>query len=91
MMRKKRYNRIKTGLWVRLNSAVKKKRYTLRRFFLKYTIKLYNLYFALVLIDKVLEEDDLNNDGYLEYVEYVLGRQRDHVAQEKRDKLRIGT
>lgn len=90
-MRKKRYNRIKTGLLVRLNSAVKKKRCTLRRFFLKYTIKLYNLYFALVLIDKVLEEDDLNNDGYLEYVEYVLGRQRDHVAQEKRDKLRIGT
>lgn len=91
-MRKKRYNRIKTGLWVRLNSAVKKKDIpTLRRFFLKYTIKLYNLYFALVLIDKVLEEDDLNNDGYLEYVEYVLGRQRDHVAQEKRDKLRIGT
>ncbi|XP_024873954.1 multiple coagulation factor deficiency protein 2 homolog [Temnothorax curvispinosus] len=43
------------------------------------------------LIDKVLEEDDLNNDGYLEYVEYVLGRQRDHVTQEKRNKLRIGT
>jgi len=54
-------------------------------------IKLYNLYFALVLIDKVLEEDDLNNDGYLEYVEYVLGRQRDHITQEKRNKLRIGT
>ncbi|KYN11314.1 Multiple coagulation factor deficiency protein 2 like protein [Trachymyrmex cornetzi] len=45
----------------------------------------------VVLIDQVLEEDDLNNDGYLEYVEYVLGRQRDHVAQEKRNKLRIGT
>ncbi|XP_012525242.1 multiple coagulation factor deficiency protein 2 homolog [Monomorium pharaonis] len=43
------------------------------------------------LIDKVLEEDDLNNDGYLEYVEYVLGRQRDHAAQKKRNKLRIGT
>jgi len=53
--------------------------------------KIINLCFALVLIDKVLEEDDLNNDGYLEYVEYVLGRQRDHVAQEKRNKLRIGT
>ncbi|XP_011877062.1 PREDICTED: multiple coagulation factor deficiency protein 2 homolog isoform X3 [Vollenhovia emeryi] len=43
------------------------------------------------LIDKVLEEDDLNKDGYLEYVEYVLGRKRDHVEQEKRNKLRIGT
>jgi len=38
-----------------------------------------------------LEEDDLNNDGYLEYVEYVLGRQKDHATQEKRNKLRIGT
>ncbi|KAL0123552.1 hypothetical protein PUN28_005810 [Cardiocondyla obscurior] len=47
--------------------------------------------FIVGLIDKVLEEDDLNNDGYLEYVEFVLGRQRDHVAQEKRNKLRIGT
>ncbi|XP_014476295.1 PREDICTED: multiple coagulation factor deficiency protein 2 homolog isoform X2 [Dinoponera quadriceps] len=43
------------------------------------------------LIDRVLEEDDVNNDGYLEYVEYVMGRQRDHIAQEKRGKLRIGT
>lgn len=49
------------------------------------------MYFILGLIDKVLEEDDLNNDGYLEYVEYVLGRQRDHMAQETRDKLKIGT
>lgn len=35
-------------------------------------------------IDKVLEEDDLDNDGYLGYVEYVLGRQKDHIAQAKR-------
>lgn len=46
---------------------------------------------ASELIDRVLEEDDVNNDGYLEYVEYVMGRQRDHIAQEKRSKLRIGT
>ncbi|GAB1863965.1 Multiple coagulation factor deficiency protein 2-like protein [Camponotus japonicus] len=43
------------------------------------------------LIDKVLAEDDVNNDGYLEYVEYVMGRKRDHDAQEKRNKLRMGT
>jgi len=43
------------------------------------------------LIDKVLEEDDLNKDGYLEYVEYVLGRQRDHAVQKNRNKLKIGT
>lgn len=43
------------------------------------------------LIDKVLKEDDLDNDGYLGYVEYVLGRQRDHIVQAKRDtNLRIG-
>ncbi|KZC11547.1 PREDICTED: multiple coagulation factor deficiency protein 2 homolog [Dufourea novaeangliae] len=43
------------------------------------------------LIDKVFTEDDLDNDGYLGYIEYVLGRQRDHVAQAKRDdNLRIG-
>ncbi|KAG7198077.1 hypothetical protein KM043_018245 [Ampulex compressa] len=36
------------------------------------------------LIDKVLKEDDLDNDGYLGYIEYVIGRQRDRVAQSKR-------
>ncbi|CAL8111398.1 unnamed protein product [Orchesella dallaii] len=29
------------------------------------------------LIDKVLDEDDLNKDGYLSYFEYVAGRRRD--------------
>lgn len=29
------------------------------------------------LIDKVLFEDDLDGDGYLSYIEYVLGRQKD--------------
>lgn len=29
------------------------------------------------LIDRVLEEDDLDQDGYLSYIEYVVGRQRD--------------
>ncbi|XP_076652157.1 multiple coagulation factor deficiency protein 2 homolog [Halictus rubicundus] len=44
------------------------------------------------LIDKVFKEDDLDNDGYLGYIEYVLGRQRDHIAQTKRDdNLRIET
>jgi len=51
---------------------------------------LFNI-FTLDLIDKVLAEDDVNNDGYLEYVEYVMGRKRDHDAQEKRNKLRMGT
>ncbi|XP_078043219.1 multiple coagulation factor deficiency protein 2 homolog isoform X2 [Augochlora pura] len=42
------------------------------------------------LVDRVFKEDDLDNDGYLGYIEYVLGRQRDHIAQTKRDdNLRI--
>ncbi|XP_076180322.1 multiple coagulation factor deficiency protein 2 homolog [Ptiloglossa arizonensis] len=50
-----------------------------------------NLQWIIDLIDKVLKEDDLDNDGYLGYVEYVLGRQRDHIVQAKRDtNLRIG-
>ncbi|XP_076247149.1 multiple coagulation factor deficiency protein 2 homolog isoform X2 [Calliopsis andreniformis] len=40
------------------------------------------------LIDKALEEDDLDNDGYLEYTEYVLGRQRAHIAKAKRNQAR---
>ncbi|EZA46438.1 multiple coagulation factor deficiency protein 2 homolog [Ooceraea biroi] len=55
------------------------------------TIQSEDLPWIVELIDKVLEEDDLNKDGYLEYVEYVLGRQRDHAVQKNRDKLRIGT
>ncbi|XP_046599453.1 multiple coagulation factor deficiency protein 2 homolog isoform X1 [Neodiprion lecontei] len=41
------------------------------------------------LIDNVLEEDDLDNDGYLGYIEYVLGRQRDENTEAKRDKKLI--
>ncbi|XP_003400155.1 multiple coagulation factor deficiency protein 2 homolog [Bombus terrestris] len=37
------------------------------------------------LVDRVLREDDLDHDGYLGYIEYVLGRQRDHIAQAKRN------
>lgn len=28
------------------------------------------------LIDRVLEEDDTDNDGYLGYIEYILARQK---------------
>ncbi|XP_032457830.1 multiple coagulation factor deficiency protein 2 homolog isoform X2 [Nasonia vitripennis] len=37
------------------------------------------------LIDKVLEEDDLDNDGYLAYIEFVLGRQKG-----QRDSIKSG-
>ena len=32
---------------------------------------------VLELIDQVLEQDDLDKDGYLSYIEYVVGRQKD--------------
>jgi len=42
------------------------------------------------LIDRVLEEDDLDNDGYLGYIEYVLGREKDQDEKSRRDmKLKI--
>ncbi|XP_012285003.1 multiple coagulation factor deficiency protein 2 homolog [Orussus abietinus] len=37
------------------------------------------------LVDRTLEEDDLDNDGYLGYIEFVLGRQRDKKETVKRD------
>lgn len=36
------------------------------------------------LVDKVLEEDDLDNDGYLGYIEFALGRKKDHATQAER-------
>ncbi|XP_015587113.1 multiple coagulation factor deficiency protein 2 homolog [Cephus cinctus] len=45
-----------------------------------------DLHWIVELIDRVLEEDDLDNDGYLGYTEYVLGRQRDQSERGKRDK-----
>lgn len=35
------------------------------------------LFCCVDLIDQVLEEDDHDQDGYLSYTEYVVGRQRD--------------
>ncbi|XP_048511075.1 multiple coagulation factor deficiency protein 2 homolog isoform X3 [Athalia rosae] len=43
------------------------------------------------LIDNALEEDDLDNDGYLGYIEYVHGRKRDENEQARRDKKLIIT
>ncbi|XP_002730789.1 multiple coagulation factor deficiency protein 2 homolog [Saccoglossus kowalevskii] len=39
------------------------------------------------IIDKVLEEDDFNNDGYLTYLEYVVARRRDEKSQQKNADL----
>jgi len=36
------------------------------------------------LIDKVLEEDDINKDGYLSYAEYVVGRRRDEIEAKRK-------
>ncbi|KAJ9597666.1 hypothetical protein L9F63_011468 [Diploptera punctata] len=37
----------------------------------------YDFNYFVELIDQVLEEDDLDKDGYLSYIEYVVGRQKD--------------
>ena len=34
------------------------------------------------IIDTVLGEDDLNNDGYLSYAEYVLARRREEAKED---------
>jgi hypothetical protein len=45
------------------------------------------LFSSLELIDQVLEQDDLDKDGYLSYIEYVLGRKKDeHKIQPKHNK-----
>ncbi|XP_046384149.1 multiple coagulation factor deficiency protein 2 homolog [Ischnura elegans] len=38
------------------------------------------------LIDKVLEEDDLDNDGFLSYIEYVKGRKKDQIKREQKNR-----
>ncbi|XP_064622910.1 multiple coagulation factor deficiency protein 2 homolog isoform X2 [Lineus longissimus] len=35
------------------------------------------------IVDRVLEEDDLDNDGYLNYLEYRIARKRDEDEYEK--------
>ncbi|KAL1139164.1 hypothetical protein AAG570_009224 [Ranatra chinensis] len=37
----------------------------------------YLIDMILELIDQVLAEDDTDSDGYLSYIEYVIGRQKD--------------
>ena len=41
----------------------------------------------LEIVDTVLEEDDLDDDGYLTYPEYVFARKREE-ARERSEKLR---
>ncbi|KAG8248226.1 hypothetical protein J6590_044070 [Homalodisca vitripennis] len=41
-----------------------------------------DLPYFIELIDQVLAEDDQDNDGYLSYIEYVIGRQREQSKQE---------
>ncbi|XP_054264342.1 multiple coagulation factor deficiency protein 2 homolog [Macrosteles quadrilineatus] len=38
--------------------------------------------YFIELIDQVLAEDDQDKDGYLSYMEYVIGRQREQTKQD---------
>jgi len=40
-----------------------------------------NFNYYIELIDRVLEEDDTNRDGYLSYFEYVVGRRKEENEQ----------
>ncbi|XP_063993369.1 multiple coagulation factor deficiency protein 2 homolog [Diachasmimorpha longicaudata] len=42
--------------------------------------------FIVESIDRVLEEDDLDRDGYITYIEYVLARQKTGIDPEKPQK-----
>lgn len=48
-------------------------------------------YCILELIDKVLEEDDQNNDGYLSYTEYVKGRKKNESGDSKEPIVKMIT
>ncbi|ELU03763.1 hypothetical protein CAPTEDRAFT_101837 [Capitella teleta] len=38
------------------------------------------------IVDNVLKEDDIDDDGYLTYAEYVLARRREEMREELRSK-----
>ncbi|XP_014259427.1 multiple coagulation factor deficiency protein 2 homolog [Cimex lectularius] len=39
--------------------------------------------YVVEMIDQVLAEDDVDKDGYLSYMEYVIGRQKDQSKKKK--------
>ena len=50
------------------------------------------LYFShfTEIVDQVLQEDDLDNDGYLTYLEYVLARRREEMrAKQEAEKSHV--
>ena len=40
------------------------------------------IFFVPDIVDTVLEEDDIDNDGYLTYAEYVLARKREEAKKD---------
>lgn len=45
-----------------------------------------NMDYYVELIDRVLKEDDTNQDGYLSYPEYKAGRKKEREEQDKQEK-----
>lgn len=43
--------------------------------------------FVLELIDQVLQEDDIDNDGYLSYAEYAASRRKNINEQQPAVKI----
>lgn len=44
---------------------------------------MFNVLCGAEIIDSLLDEDDLNQDGYLSYAEYVIARRRQEAEFEK--------
>ena len=55
------------------------------RIFPQKTYTIRPVYFTEI-VDSVLEEDDLNNDGYLTYTEYLIARHRAEYEQQRQEE-----
>jgi len=45
-------------------------------------------YFGADIVDTVLDDDDIDNDGYLTYPEYIIARRRAEAQEEQESDSR---
>ena len=41
------------------------------------------------MVDQILEEDDLNKDGYIDYPEFIASQQREDAVAKQRDETNV--
>ena len=49
-------------------------------------IMIFCISLHIELVDSVLEEQDLNHDGFLDYYEYIMAKEKSRVEAEKHEK-----